>query len=89
MAFDQEGRVAGSAGCNRFTASYSQDGEKVTLGGAAATRMMCAGPEGVMEQEARFLKALETVATGRFEGDSLELRTAEGALAVSAKRTAP
>ena len=87
MAFDQDGRVAGSAGCNRFTGSYSQDGENLSFGPAAATRRMCAGPEGIMEQEAQFLKALETVATSRFEGDSLELRTATGALAVSARRT--
>ena len=87
MAFGQDGRVAGLAGCNRFTGSYSQDGEKVSFGPAAATRMMCAAPEGIMEQEARFLAALETAATARFEGDSLELRTATGALAVSATRT--
>jgi heat shock protein HslJ len=89
IAFDAEGRASGSAGCNRFTASYSQDGDKVSFGPAAATRMMCPQPEGVMEQEAQFLKALETAATARLEGDSLELRTATGALAVSARRTAP
>ena len=87
VAFDDAGRASGSAGCNRFTGSYSQDRENVSFGPAAATRMMCAAPEGIMEQEARFLKALETAATARFEGDSLELRTATGALAVSARRT--
>ncbi len=87
LAFDGDGRASGSAGCNRFTAGYSQDGETVTLGAAASTRMMCAGPEGIMEQETQFLKALESVATGRLEGDSLELRTATGALAVRATRT--
>lgn len=88
IVFDDEGRASGSAGCNRFTASYVQDGDELTLGPAAATRKMCAGPEGIMEQEARFLKALETVASGRFEGDSIELRTATGAMAVSAVRAA-
>ena len=84
---NEENRARGSSGCNRFTGSYSQDRENVSFGPAAATRMMCAAPEGIMEQEARFLKALETAATARFEGDSLELRTATGALAVSARRT--
>jgi heat shock protein HslJ len=83
MAFSADGRVSGSAGCNRFTAAYTADGQKLTLGPAAATRMMCARPEGVMEQEQQFLKALETVATARFEGDRLELRTAAGALAAT------
>jgi heat shock protein HslJ len=88
IAFDAEGRATGSAGCNRYTAAYSQDGEKVTVGPAAATRRMCARPDGVMEQEALFLKALETVAAARIEGDALELRTATGALAVRAARSA-
>jgi len=38
---------------------------------------------GHMEQEQQFLKALETVATARFEGDRLELRSTAGALAVA------
>jgi heat shock protein HslJ len=50
--------------------------------------MMCTKPEGVMEQEQQFLKALETVATARFEGDRLELRTAEGALAITLTKAA-
>ena len=50
------------------------------------TRRMCATP-GVMEQERFFLKALETVATMRMEGDGLELRTKDGALAVGLLRS--
>lgn len=83
MAFAGDGKVGGSAGCNRYTATYTSDGQKLTIGPAAATRMTCAKPEGVMEQERQFLQALETVATARFEGDRLELRTAEGQLAVT------
>jgi heat shock protein HslJ len=36
-----------------------------------------------MEQEQQFLKALETVASARQEGDRLELRTATDAMAVN------
>lgn len=82
MAFSGDGKVSGSAGCNRFTAGYKAEGQKLAFSPAAATRMMCA-PEGVMEQEQQFLKALETVATARFEGDRLELRTAADALAMT------
>ena len=39
-----------------------------------------------MEQEQQFLTALRAVATARFEGDSLELRAGDGALAVSARK---
>ena len=86
MAFGADGRVSGSAGCNRYTGTYKQDGEKVVFGPAAATRRMCALPPGIMEQEQQFLKALETVATARFEGDRLDLRTADDALAVALTR---
>jgi len=80
IAFGTDGRASGSAGCNNFTAGYTVDGSSLRFGPAAATRKMC--PEaGVMEQEAAFLKALESVATARVEADRLELRTADGALA--------
>jgi heat shock protein HslJ len=85
MAFSADGKVAGSAGCNRYTSTWSSEGAKLALTPAAATRRMCPQP-GIMEQEQQFLKALETVATARFEGDRLELRTADGALAATLKR---
>jgi len=88
MAFSDDGRVSGSAGCNNYSSTYQSDGSSLRFGPAAATRKMCAEPERVMEQEQQFLKALETVATARQEGDRLELRTAEGALAVSLTREA-
>jgi heat shock protein HslJ len=82
MQFSADGRIAGSAGCNRYSASYKQEGRKLALGPAAATRMACPKPDGVMEQEQQFLKALGTVATARLEGNKLELRTADDALAM-------
>ncbi|MCX7893176.1 MAG: META domain-containing protein [Burkholderiales bacterium] len=87
IAFSEDGRVSGSAGCNSFSATFKQAGAKLSIGPAAATRKMCAAPAGVMEQEREFLKALETVATARAEGDRLELRTADDALAVMATRS--
>jgi heat shock protein HslJ len=83
LAFSDDGRATGLAGCNNFNAAYKQDGAKLSIGPAAATRKMCASPEGIMEQEQQFLKALEAVATARMEGDRLELRTATGALAAT------
>ena len=52
-----DGRVAGYAGCNRYTGSFKRDGKALSFGPAAATRRMCIEPEGVMEQEQQFLKA--------------------------------
>jgi heat shock protein HslJ len=86
MSFAGDGRARGSAGCNGYTVGYRAEGARLTFSQAAVTREMCAGPEGVMEQEQAFLNALGTVATARFEGDRLELRTGSGALAVSLVR---
>ena len=46
--------------------------------------MFCEEPEGVMEQEAAYLAALQSAATFSIEGDQLWLRTAEDAIAVIA-----
>lgn len=67
----EHGKAAGSTGCNRFTAPYSVDGEKLDLGQVAVTQMACAGSAG--EVERAFLDALEQVRTWRIEGDELVL----------------
>lgn len=58
LAFDATGKVSGSATCNRFSGQARIEGEKLTFGPMAVTRMACAG-EGLNAQEAAFLKALE------------------------------
>lgn len=75
--FDGEGRVAGSAGCNRYTASYKLVAGQLSISQAISTRMACAQP-GVMEQEAAFLKAMEKVMTFQREGERLTLTTTDG-----------
>jgi heat shock protein HslJ len=82
--FKADGKLGGSAGCNRYSGLYTIDGKAVSIGPLATTRKSCDSPVGVMAQEARFLKALSTAATWRMDGDRLELRTSKGALAVTA-----
>ena len=86
--FGEDGRVTGSAGCNQYFASWETAAESITIGMPATTRMACAEPDGIMEQEARYLEALHTAASFRFDGDRLVLRTAEGAIAVTLARDA-
>jgi putative lipoprotein len=81
IAFTDEGTVAGSAGCNRYSGGYAQEGAGLTLGALAVTRMMCAG-DGVMEHEAAFLAALGTAVRWEIHGPRLVLGRADGALAV-------
>lgn len=88
IEFAGDGSLSGSAGCNRFKATYTVNGTRVQIGPAAATRRLCEEPQGVMEQEAAFLKALEGTQVARFEGDRVELRSESGALMISARRAA-
>lgn len=54
----EEKRVAGSAGCNNYFASYEQTGKELRLGAAGLTRMAC--PD--MTAEGAFVKKLEEIA---------------------------
>ncbi len=67
--------------------AYTRDGERLTIGQAAATRRACPGI-GIMEQEQAFLSALATTATWTLRGEALDLMTADGKRAVTAVRPA-
>jgi heat shock protein HslJ len=71
----EEGRVAGSTGCNRFTASYRVDGDALEIGEVASTRMACAPPADAVERA--YLEALGRVATWRSEKGELALLDAD------------
>jgi heat shock protein HslJ len=75
-----DSRVAGSGGCNRFFGPYAVDGDAISIGPLATTRMACIEPEGVGEQETAFLAALGRVATWSIREGRLQLRAADGAL---------
>jgi len=84
--FGKSGKLTGFAGCNDYNATYEATPPKIAIGPVAATRKHCEQPAGVTDQETRYLAALETAATYRIEGSRLELRTADGALAVELHR---
>ena len=84
MAFGAGGQVSGSAGCNDYAGSYETNDDQIKIGPLATTRKMCGEPEGVMEQEANLLKALQNAAKFKVTGNKLEIRNADGALQVSA-----
>jgi heat shock protein HslJ len=83
LSFGGEGDASGSGGCNHYSGHYEVAGSRISIGNIAVTAMACADPPGVMEQEQAFLRALAAATTVRFEGDRLDLRTPEGALAAS------
>jgi heat shock protein HslJ len=81
--FSADGKLSGSAGCNNYMASYETSDKNIKISSVGSTKKACGEPNGVMIQESQFLNALKTVATYRRDGNQLELRTAEGALAVT------
>jgi len=76
LAF-RDGSVVGSAGCNTFRASYTLEGDRLTIGPPAATRKHCDGT-GVMQQEGEFLAALESATTWAIDLELLDLHRADG-----------
>lgn len=81
--FGEDGSLAGSAGCNNYMTSYQVSGDGMTIEPAATTRMMCAEPEGIMEQESEYLTALTTAATFEIAGNKLELFDVDGSRVAS------
>lgn len=69
LVFDGE-RVSGADGCNRLTGPYTRDGQSLTFGMLAGTRMFCA-------DAAEVEKAMRDVTTRtrgwRMDGQTLEL----------------
>ena len=70
------GTVAGSTGCNRFTASYTLDGSDLEIGDVASTNMACPPPADATERE--YLDALDRVAGWRLEANELVLEDEGG-----------
>lgn len=66
------GRVSGSGGCNRFNGSYKTTGnQQLSIGPLATTYKAC--EEGVMTQEANYLKALQAAQRYEVNQDGLQI----------------
>jgi len=59
LAFEAGGRAGGSAGCNTYGGSYQVKGDTISFSAVTSTLMACAD-DGVMDQEQRYLQALES-----------------------------
>ncbi|QJP13571.1 META domain-containing protein [Starkeya sp. ORNL1] len=60
-----DGRISGTGGCNRIMGKARVEGATITLGPLATTRMACS--PAVMDQERKFLAALEAVRSWRID----------------------
>ena len=57
IIFKAKHRIVGWGGCNRYFSSIRSDGRSIDIDPIGSTRRIC--PAVVMDQEERFLKALE------------------------------
>lgn len=77
LVFHEDGRVAGSDGCNTVSGAYITAGSKVTLSRLASTRKACLKG---MEQAEQFLDTLDTITSYRIIGQHLEMQDGSGKL---------
>ena len=57
IEFTEDGKVAGSTGCNRYFGSAEIDGSNISFGPLAGTRKMC--PASLMDQEMKAANLLK------------------------------
>jgi len=88
LDFGDDGRITGSAGCNRYFASYEMKGTAITIGPAGSTMMYCDTP-GVMDQESTYLALLSQAMTFTIEGDRLTVSDAKGTTILSFEKIVP
>lgn len=74
----QEGKISGSAGCNRYFGTLQKgDGNAISFGPLGTTRKLCPPPE--METETTFLERMKETASFVHAGDRLVFYSAKGA----------
>jgi heat shock protein HslJ len=80
VSFLPEGRLAGSASCNRYFGQFTQRESQLQVVMGGSTKMWCHSEHGdVMAQENRFLKALSAAQRVSWEGEQLLIHVAESA----------
>jgi len=84
IEFVEEGRVGGSSSCNRFAGAYALSGSSLTFSKLVSTKKMCF--PALMEQEARFLAALERVAKAQMRDGLLNLLDVKDGVVFTASR---
>ena len=74
--FSGDGRVAGTSGCNSYSATFETEANTISIGLGITTLQAC--PESIMQQETAYLAALDSAATFEIEGDTLTLLNVDG-----------
>ena len=83
--FADDGTLSGSAGCNNYNGPYEIDGDSISIGPLAGTKMACTSEE-LSKQETDFLAALELATSFLVTGDRLDLLRDGGTIAVTLQK---
>ena len=62
--FTEDGQVGGSSGCNRYSTTYTVQGNQISFGEQGASTLMACLPP-IMDQEAAYMEALATTSPAR------------------------
>jgi heat shock protein HslJ len=81
----KDGQVSGNSGCNRFHGPFKAEGNSLSIGPLATTRMLCSA-EGVMAQEQAFLAALQTATTWAIDRGMLDVHRKDGERVLTANQ---
>jgi copper homeostasis protein (lipoprotein) len=73
----EDGRVSGTGGCNQFSGGYKIEGQKITFGPMATTKMACLESKDV---DLALMTALEKATSFRKTAHHVELLDADGAM---------
>lgn len=84
IAFSEDGRVSGNGTCNRYSGSYSREGDVLSFGALASTMMAC--PRTLLEQERRFLEVMGSVRAVSIGEDGTLTLTTDGGGRIIARR---
>ena len=82
-----DGKLTGANGCNRYSTSYTLDGEALKLGDVATTNMACGEPGAAVETA--FMDALGRVAAARITDGELTLLDGDGGEVLRFREASP
>lgn len=74
----ENGLVSGLGGCNQYGGQYKISGQMLSFGGLYMTEMACMSPEGIMEQEQRYLQFLGDARSFEIFSGQLQIKQADG-----------
>lgn len=74
----EDGQVSGNASCNHYGGTYEIEGDTIRFSDLFNTEMACQAPEGVMEQEQKYLEMLRSAQRFEMDGGVLRIYTDSG-----------